>query len=407
MRLTRFDRLIGNPTTKNIIMKSLLANGFPQVSSFTGAFGTGKSSSAEISALRLTCDNPSGPEPCGKCKSCVQGISAIMSNGMSRKIRKINLASIQENTDVKNLIVETFKIDNGNDVCVRIFEEAHSLSRLHQTALYEELERIPENLYVMFVSSRPEDLTPELRSRAVEFKFNRLTPKQSRLLIDDESSRMHISLSANTKDLIKNHSAGVPRTIVKDLEFIAKNSSTINEDEFNDYFGDINYNSIRFMLKFFGNIGEAMKVLDSILEKLTPSEFLVKFKEYLMECSFLAKDISYRETPLTAEDKRFSKSVGFSGILQIYSTVSAMPYRITLCDLQFCVIKCCSIVAKSMKVNAKSEGLDDDEAPKQAGAIEIDLNSKRNRAEVLSESKAFTGKLSESSFSSILNESST
>lgn len=404
-RIYKFSRLVGNTTSKNIIMKSLCSSGFPQVSSFTGDSGTGKSSSAEISALRLTCITPNGAEPCGLCESCIQSLQALQGKGTSRKIKKVNLAHIQENTDVKKLIQEVFQRDNGGEVTVRIFEEAHSLSVLHQTALLEEIDRIPDDVYVMIVTTKPASLIQELRNRTVEFRFSKLTPKQSNLLIDSECLRLGLKLSESTKNLIRLHSKGVARELVKSLEFIGNNRNAITEAEFSEYFGDMDTNVIRMMFKSYLNIGECMKSIDTLLEKANVQDFIYKVKDYLMNCAFLSKDVSYRETVLSAEDKRFSKSLGFSCVMKLFSQIDSLPANSSLVDLQFCMIKCCGLVASTMKSRASSLGLDSEDVVKTStNSIAVDLESKRAREEVLKESSSFSKKMSSSAFEDIINE---
>lgn len=404
MRLTNFNRLVGNVTTKNIIMKSLLAGGFPQASCFTGSYGTGKSSSAEISALRLVCENPNGSEPCGRCNSCTHGIQSIESKGTSRQLRKVNLANIDSKVDVRQLIVDIFKIDTADSVCVRILEEAHTLDSNLQAMFLEELERMPENMYVMFVTSRPEHLLPELRNRLIEFKFNRLSPKQISLLVESECSRLNLRLSKTTKNLIKIHSKGIGRTVSGDIEFISSNMS-ISEDDFNAYFGDLDFSSFRIMLKSSNDVMMAMQTLDSILENCTIPEFIDSLKDYLMECAFLSKDLSFRETYLSAEDKRFAKSLGFSSFMKMYSKVTKLPYKATNSDLQYLVIDCISVVGQKLKTpNSSTE---DDPMFTESSQIEVDSKSKKDRNDILLSERPTITRLDESSFAKILDEGST
>lgn len=403
MRLTKFNSLVGNTTTKNIIMKSLESNGFPQASLNSGPSGSGKSNCAEITALRLTCENPIGCEPCGSCHSCVNGINAIKTGKSSRKIRKINLAHIQDNEDIRKLIQEVFKIDNGGETTVRIFEEAHSLSALHQTALLEELDRVPEDVYVILCTTKPNSLLRELRNRLVEFKFNNLTPMQSRLLIDKQCEVLELNIKENTKNVIRTHSKGVPREIIKSLSFI-KNNRSISEKEFNEYFGEADSETIRLMLKSYSDIGESVRLMDSLLEKMSVLELIDRLKEYLMDCAFLSKDISYKETLLKPDDKRFSKTLGFKNILKIYNQVDLLRRDSELCDLQYCLIKCCGIVNNAIKESMLSQGFDDSELMRPKNSISKDIESKKERSETLKESSKFTKSLGLASFGDIIDE---
>ena len=81
-RRYQFRDLIGNVGTTNLIRNSLKNKTFPNFVILSGLPGTGKSSSAEISALYLTCEQPGdNGEPCLQCPSCIANLKALQRSG--------------------------------------------------------------------------------------------------------------------------------------------------------------------------------------------------------------------------------------------------------------------------------------------------------------------------------------
>ena len=401
MRLIKFSDVVGNVTTKNIIMKSLSNNGLKNVCLFTGNSGVGKSTCAEIAALRLTCTNPIGSEPCGSCDNCQRGIKAIREDGRSPFLRKVNLALVKDKEDISKMIKEIFKVDVGDNNIVFILEEPHTLSAVHQTALLEEIDRIPNNVYVFLSTTKVNQVLPELKNRAIRFKFNSLTPKESLLLIDKISERLNLKLSSRMKEVIKTSSRGVPREIENTLDFIYKNNGVINEEEFKQFLQEVDYDQMRLLLKSYSNIQDAMSLLSSLVDSCSINEFLYFFKEYLINMAFLSKDISYRETTLSAEDKRFSKILGFNTIMSIYSEISKLPSSVSESDLQFSLLKSYSIIKKNLSKNENVSGVIGDTAT----SYQKNLESKTTRRAELASSNNFgSSKLSTKSFGDIIDE---
>lgn len=335
MRLLNFKEVIGNTSNKNIVMKSLVNKSFPQFSINYGNTGTGKSTMAEIAGLRLICENPNGAEPCCNCDKCRAGIASIHNTGQSRNLNKINLASLPKE-ELPTLITKLFKIDNGDETVVFIIEEAQVLKKypLLQTSLLEELERIPPNVYIIMCTTSIGDLSKDIRGRALEFSYSNLSPTSSEMLINKTCDRLCFNIDKEVKSIIKSKSRGCPRKIVNTLTFIRKNINFTKED-IQGWLGGVSYDTIRLLFKSYQDTSQYMRMLDDIMESSSVFDLINSVKEYLMECCFLAKDISFRETNLSAEDKRFAKQIGLNNILKIYELFRKINYRDDESDIRY------------------------------------------------------------------------
>lgn len=398
MRKIQFSQIIGNAVTKNIIMKSLESKGFPKVSLFYGDRGTGKSSLAEITALRLGCDNPNGAEPCCKCPSCQEGMKAIFSSINSRKIRKINMAHIDDLSDLKKILNEIYSLDTGSDVFTVIYEEVHILDERQQTSFLEYLERVPEGVYNIFCTTRPDLILDTLKDRCMSFHFNRLDSKSSELLIDLECVSLGINPTKKLRNYVKKRGEGIPRKIINILEFISKNQN-ITEDELSNFIGGISPFVFRTLLKTYSNIDSYLKVVAEVVDPLESSaysEFILPFKEYIMTLGYLSRDLSFRDTDLSSDDKQLAKLLTFPVIMRIYDELSKINKLSSISDIDYHLIMVASILRSKVKGG---------ETVKDLNAVEQHEQDKESRKSVIKDSTSFTGGIDKSRLEEIVSES--
>lgn len=356
MRIFRFSGVVGNDGILNILMKSLQSHNFPKFSIFYGDSGVGKSTCAEISALYLTCSNPFNGEPCLECDNCKRAIMSISKNeynGMGSRVRKVNLSHLANKSELGNLIESIFKIDRGNENTVFILEEPQTLPEIYQSALLEEIERIPDNVYVMMCTTKMSKLLPDIRNRAIKYRFTTLDNKSARLLIDRVCSDNLGILTDKIKNKIITFSRGVPREITNNTLNIIKNN--LNDDESVEaLFNLISYDKIRILLKSSTDLSEFLKQLEDLLKEFQVIDLVNSLKSYLLESAFLAKDLSFRETVLSSADKSFAKELGIKPILEIYNLLFKLPYGVSNEDFTFSMILCSKIVDKQLRANHSS-----------------------------------------------------
>ncbi|VYU45118.1 AAA family ATPase [Clostridium paraputrificum] len=385
MRLFRFDDVVGNVSTKNILTKSLMSGAFPKLSIFSGSTGIGKSTCAEISAIYLNCENPRGYEPCGQCKACRSSIDAILNNKKGMYVRKINIPSLNNNTnEVAKLIEEVFRLDLGEQKAVFIFEEFHVLNHANQTTLLEELDKIPDNVYVIICTTKASNLLPELKGRAIMFPFASLTPSACRLLIDKECKRLGLHVNQKTKELVLRNSHNVPRVIVNSLEFISK-LPNCSEEDLIEFLGDVDTERLRGLLKSSSDMSYYLEQLEELLTDYNMDRLLPALKDYVMECCYLATDISYRESRLSVSDKQFAKSLGLNTLVTVYNELYKLDVsKSTETDIQFIFIRIGGLIRKAIKAKNVDPVAD-------MTAKEKHEESKINRRTVIEESNSFQG----------------
>jgi DNA polymerase-3 subunit gamma/tau len=166
-----FTQLVGQDAIATTLSNALLQNRIAPAYLFTGARGTGKTSSARIFAKSLNCiasDSPTD-HPCGVCDTC----RAIV-NGSALDVIEIDAAS---NTGVDNIRELIERAQFAPVQCrykVYVIDEVHSLSTAAFNALLKTLEEPPDRVVFILATTDPQRVLPTIISRCQRFDFRRI-----------------------------------------------------------------------------------------------------------------------------------------------------------------------------------------------------------------------------------------
>lgn len=288
--LISFKNVIGNNRIKGLLTRQLENQTFTQFNIFEGTFGTGKSTTAKLVAMRLTCENPNGADPCCECESCKNNLKAFKTTGSSPNVKIVNFGTFLNKEDVTNLIKDVFVLKSGSEPQVYIFEEVHVLKDLKgaQTAFLEEIDRMPSNVFIIMCTTKLYDVIPELVSRALRYRFSKLTYDESRILVGSIAGD---KLPAKTTNLIIRHSRGVPRNLINNTRFVLDNN--ITAEEYKDFVQDVDEEELCALLltmqdtdlKSFANLSK------KLAESLEATVIQNRMNELMLNALFHLKGV--------------------------------------------------------------------------------------------------------------------
>ena len=288
--LISFKNVIGNNRIKGLLTRQLENQTFTQFNIFEGTFGTGKSTTAKLVAMRLTCENPNGADPCCECESCKNNLKAIKKTGSSPNVIIVNFGTFLNKEDVSNLIKDVFVLKSGSEPQVYIFEEVHVLKDLKgaQTAFLEEIDRMPSNVFIIMCTTKLYDVIPELVSRALRYRFSKLTYDESRILVGSIAGD---KLPVKTTNLIIRHSRGVPRNLINNTRFVLDNN--ITAEEYKDFVQDVDEEELCALLltmqdtdlKSFANLSK------KLAESLEATVIQNRMNELMLNALFHLKGV--------------------------------------------------------------------------------------------------------------------
>lgn len=288
--LISFKNVIGNNRIKGLLTRQLENQTFTQFNIFEGTFGTGKSTTAKLVAMRLTCENPNGADPCCECESCKNNLKAFKTTGSSPNVKIVNFGTFLNKEDVTNLIKDVFVLKSGSESQVYIFEEVHVLKDLKgaQTAFLEEIDRMPNNVFIIMCTTKLYDVIPELVSRALRYRFSKLTYDESRILVGSIAGD---KLPVKTTNLIIRHSRGVPRNLINNTRFVLDNN--ITAEEYKDFVQDVDEEELCALLltmqdtdlKSFANLSK------KLAESLEATVIQNRMNELMLNALFHLKGV--------------------------------------------------------------------------------------------------------------------
>lgn len=291
MDIFTFDRLIGNTTNINLLRRAITHNTFSQFTIFSGILGTGKSTSAQITAMGLTCEKPIDGSPCCKCQTCRSNMKAFQSTGESFCVKIINVGKLSKTDEVKDVIHEIFELEGGSQRKVFILEEAHALASLSdsQTALLSEIDRIPPNVFIIMCTTKIQSLIEELQSRAIIYTFGRLTDSEAAALAEKIAQERGYSLDSEIFSLILKSSKGIPRSIIKMIDMAIDNEMTV--EEMRDFLQTVSDSQwIRLFESMQSeDIDLFQQYYSEITEKVNPSDALASLKSFMVQVAFLVE----------------------------------------------------------------------------------------------------------------------
>lgn len=338
-----FDSIVGNVTTIELLKRAIENQTLPNFMIFNGELGTGKSTSARIVSLALTCDNPKNGLPCFNCLKCKASIQAFESTGDSGNVKIVNVGSLTNVNDAKEMVNEIFVMNSGQRQFVYILEEAHAIKGIKNadTALLAEIDRIPSNMYIIMCTTSLNDLSKELQSRALIFNFSTLTTSESKFLLGKHAKKLGIKqVPAEVGDLIISSSRGIPRLIIQKLEFVMNN--TISLQELKDYLqvvSDSLYIQLFLAMKEESVAGLMFALTDLLESSATLNNIINGLKDFLIRVVFLLEggicDGFTKQESDTLKIIFCDKTI----MLKVVSIIESFNYKTTESDFKLAMFK--------------------------------------------------------------------
>jgi DNA polymerase-3 subunit gamma/tau len=166
-----FAQLVGQEAIATTLTSALRQQRIAPAYLFTGARGTGKTSSARILAKSLNCLQSEVPteNPCGVCDVC-----RMIARGSALDVIEIDAAS---NTGVDNIRELIERAQFAPVQCrykVYVIDEVHMLSNAAFNALLKTLEEPPDRVVFVLATTDPQKVLPTIISRCQRFDFRRI-----------------------------------------------------------------------------------------------------------------------------------------------------------------------------------------------------------------------------------------
>jgi DNA polymerase-3 subunit gamma/tau len=165
-RPQRFDELIGQEHVARALEAAIVSGRIGHAFLFTGARGTGKTSTARILAKALNCVQGPTPRPCNECDICKS-----ISTGDDVDALEIDGASNNGIDQIRELRQNANIRPSRSRFKIYIIDEVHMLSPAAFNGLLKTLEEPPEHVKFVFCTTEAQKIPATILSRCQRFDF--------------------------------------------------------------------------------------------------------------------------------------------------------------------------------------------------------------------------------------------
>jgi DNA polymerase III subunit gamma/tau len=161
-----FNELIGQEHVSQALSNAIATHRVGHAYLFTGARGTGKTSTARIFAKALNCVNGPTAEPCNECDICKS-----VSTGDDIDVLEIDGASNTGIDHIRDLRQNANVRPSRSRYKIYIIDEVHMLSTQAFNGLLKTLEEPPEHVKFIFCTTETRKIPVTILSRCQRFDF--------------------------------------------------------------------------------------------------------------------------------------------------------------------------------------------------------------------------------------------
>jgi DNA polymerase III subunit gamma/tau len=161
-----FSELIGQEHVSQALSNAIATHRVGHAYLFTGARGTGKTSTARIFAKALNCVTGPTSEPCNECDSC-----RSISRGDDVDVLELDGASNRGIDDIRLLRQNVNVRPSRSRFKIYIIDEVHQVTKDGFNALLKTLEEPPEHVKFIFCTTEATKIPITILSRCQRFDF--------------------------------------------------------------------------------------------------------------------------------------------------------------------------------------------------------------------------------------------
>ncbi len=166
-----FDAVVGQDAITRTLRNALTSGRIAHAYLFAGPRGIGKTTTARLLARALLCTARTGPEPCGKCAVCVEGLAGTLVD-----VIEIDGASNRGIEEIRTLRENVKYTPARGRYKVYIIDEVHQLTEAAFNALLKTLEEPPPHIVFVLATTDPREIPPTVLSRVQRFDFRPIAP---------------------------------------------------------------------------------------------------------------------------------------------------------------------------------------------------------------------------------------
>lgn len=329
-----FDELIGQEHVAQALSNAIATNRVGHAYLFTGARGTGKTSTARILAKALNCEKGPSAVPCNKCDIC-QSIGS----GEDVDVLEIDGASNRGIDEIRQLRQNAGVRPSRSRFKIYIIDEVHMLTREAFNALLKTLEEPPEHVKFIFCTTEATKIPITILSRCQRFDFAGILTRSIHQRLEQIVAAEGVEAEPEALEVLARRAAGSMRDSQSLLEqLLAFSPGRITVAEVHAMLGTAGEERLAALMRHLieRNPAGALGELDTALNAgVDAAQFIEQIFGCLRDCMVAAvgcpSEAFLYTTPSGAETiKAAGKQLGLNTLLAIMQildqTLSRMRY---------------------------------------------------------------------------------
>jgi len=219
-----WDDLVGQEKTARSLRAAIVKKKIPTAYLFVGIRGSGKTSSAFLTAKSLNCLNASNSgNPCNNCEVCYN-----IDHGSQVGVNYISMANNGSVDDVRKLVNQS-KLHQPVEKQIWILDEVHNLSKQAFDALLIPLEERNPNVLFILCSTEVEKIPDTILSRVQTRKFNLIDAETMLALLEKINDKENFNATdSQINDAIR-RGRGSVRDTLSSFEAILSTDDEVEE----------------------------------------------------------------------------------------------------------------------------------------------------------------------------------
>lgn len=165
-----FEEVVGQSHVTSTLRNAIASKRLAHAYIFSGARGTGKTTTARILAKAINCVSPKDTNPDNECEICKE-----ITTGRSLDVIEIDGASNRGVEEIRNLRESVRYTPARGKYKVYIIDEVHMLTKEAFNALLKTLEEPPEHIIFIFATTEVYKIPMTILSRCQRFDFRRIS----------------------------------------------------------------------------------------------------------------------------------------------------------------------------------------------------------------------------------------
>lgn len=290
IRPQKFSEIVGQDVVRDGLLEASRKKKLPGVVLFTGQFGGGKTTTAEIYAKALNCENPQNGEPCLECASC----KAIHEQSTPDYIvvdstHESGKGAIQELIESAKFLPSTLNRK------VYVIDECHALSTGANNALLNILENPPEHVAFVLCTTNENAVLDTVQSRCSIYRFQKIQTDTITEYLIDLANKMSFQIDDRGCYEIARSASGSMRNAIQFFEKCmveVPEGTQVNHDIVKKVLSLSNNSSIVHLLRgvFFYDvktaIGEVRSLEKQALDNVSLFKSILHVCREILDCHF-------------------------------------------------------------------------------------------------------------------------